>query len=333
MTGHSRKKRTNLRDVARVAGVSVATVSRVLNTPDVVNAKTRQKVENIIAELGFVRNAAARSINSGRTKIVGALVPTLASDIFALTLAAIEDQLAALGLSLVVATTKENSEVEARKAQELLEIGVEGLLLTGRCHSDELHDLVQRMGTPAIAMSCYDAGYHLPTIGYDNQNAARQAAAYLQKTGHRRVAFVHGPAAMNDRTQARIAGVQAENLDVTCFETEFTAQGGHAAARRALGHSVPFDAFLCASDVLAYGVIAALQSKGVAVPRDASVVGMQDLPGARVTLPKLTTVCIPAQEMGRRAAQALANWIEQDQRPAPLCLPTELILRDSVRLR
>ena len=325
------KKRANLRDVAKAAGVSVATASRVLNTPAKVNEETRARVEAVIAELGFVRSAAARAINTGRTKMLGALIPTLDSDIFAQTINAIENRLAELGFSLVVATTDDNRETETRKAQELLDIGVEGLFLSGIAHDEALHALIDRTKVPAIVISYYDEAYHLPTIGYDNERAAAAAVNYLLSLGHKDIAVVHGPAENNDRTRARLAGISTDSSDrsLTYFETDLSIEGGAQAVRQSFANNRRFDAFLCLSDVLAFGVIFEFQRAGLVIPEAVSVLGIQDLPGARVMTPRLSTIRLPAQEMGAKAAKALAHWVETGERPAPESLAFELVPRKS----
>lgn len=328
-----RKRKSNLRDVAREAGVSVATVSRVLNAPDIVNAKTRARVEAVIANLGFVRSAAARNINTGRSKIIGALVPTLDSDIFALTLDAMESSLTEYGLSLVVATTDDDADIELEKARALLDIGVEGLIISGVTHNDALHALIRRTQVPTIAISYYDSDYHLPTIGYDNRNAAHQAFEHLVSLGHQKIALVHGPAAVNDRTRKRMEAAKDFDVDVSHFETELSVKGGNDITTAILEQNQHFDAFLCLSDVLAFGVMFALQRFGLHVPLDTSVMGIHDLPSSSVTYPALTTIRLPAQDMGRQAARAIAGWVENDVRPNSICLPTEQKIRESTAPR
>lgn len=326
------KRRANLRDVARLAGVSVATVSRVLNTPSLVHLKTRTRVEAVIEELGFVRNAAARAINSGRTRILGALIPTLDSDIFALTISAIEKRLVDLGFSLVVATTDDDLHTEARKAQELLDNGVEGFFLTGTSHCDPLYKIIERSRVPTVAISCFDPSFRLPTIGYDNHYAATLAYEYLVSMGHQRIAVVHGSAADNDRTSSRleaIASLRADRLH-GLYETEFSVAGGAAAARRVLQASQRYTALLCLSDVLAFGALHELHREGLAVPDDMSVMGIHDLPAAKETFPRLTTVHLPVDEMGNRAAEALARWVVENQRPDPFLINSHISKRETV---
>ena len=329
------KKRANLRDVARLAGVSVATVSRVMNTPGLVQAKTRARVEAVIEEVGFVRSAAARAINSGRTRILGALVPTLNNDIFAMTLNAMENRLVELGYLLVVATTDEDPEKEANKVRDLLDNGVEGLVLTGTTHSDALYAMLDRWRVPAVVISCFDPGFRLPTIGYDNDQAARLAYAHLAELGHQRIAIIHGPAAFNDRTVARLDAVAAlrEGRDHSMFETELSIEGGALAARNILRDGTEFDALLCLSDVLAFGALNELQRAGIKVPQDISVMGIQDLPASQHTYPRLTTIHLPVQKMGRQAAESLANWVADTAQPDPIEIPSSIVIRETVARR
>ena len=330
-----KKKRPNLRDVSRAAEVSVATVSRVLNTPEVVNKDTRSRVEAVIEELGFVRSAAAFAINSGRTRLLGALIPNLESDIFSLTVSSIEQTLVEHGFSLIVATTDDDPDKEARKAQELLDVGVEGIFVTGLDHGDALYALLHRTRVPTVAISFYDAAYHLPTIGYDNRAAADLACAHLIELGHKRVAVVHGPLAGNDRTLARVDGARAGLADKTCglYETELSVEGGVNAVRRIMRHTLRCDAIFCLSDVIAFGVLNELLRLGVSVPNDMSVISIHDLPAAEYTVPPLTTVHLPARQMGCKAAESLAAWVEHDVRPPPLHLASRLIVRGSTRRR
>ena len=325
------KKRSNLRDVAKAAGVSIATVSRVLNEPGVVKKDTLEKVQAAISELKFVPSAAARAINSGRTRFVGALVPTLDNAIFARFLAALERTLSEHQLSLVVATTDSDLDVEAIKAKELVDIGAEGLIITGATHSSELHELIDRTMLPTIITSYYDGTNQLPTIGYDNAAAAQIALEHLIDLGHHHIAVVHGPIYNNDRTRARLFGLQKLNWDgeLTNYETEISLAGGSGVGAQIGSSSKKLDAILCLSDVVALGVLFGLQSKNVRVPDDISLIGIDDLPSSAVTVPSLTTVHLPVSQMGERTAVALAHWISEQKVPKAVRLEAELVVRKS----
>ena len=327
------KKRANLRDVAKAAGVSVATVSRVLNEPAVVKKDTLQKVQAAIAELKFVPSAAARAINSGRTRFVGALVPTLDNAIFARFLAALERRLSDHQLSLVVATTEARPEIEAAKAKSLVDIGAEGLIITGVTHSLAFRDLIERTMLPTIITSFFDTKNPLPTIGYDNAAAAQLALQHLAELGHRDIAVVHGPVNDNDRTRARLAGLKALSFagKLSTFETKISHQGGADVAKHIGSLDTKPDAILCLSDVVALGVLLGLQAQEIAVPDQISMVGVDDLPTSAVTVPPLTSVHLPVSQMGERAADALAHWITTQQVPNSVKLDAHLVVRNSTK--
>lgn len=322
------KKRPNLRDVARASGVSVATVSRVLNTPDLVSTTTRETVQAAIDALHFVPSAAARSINSGRTHVVGALVPTLDNAIFSRFLGALEAKLSAHGLSLVVATTDSDPIIEAQKAQRLIDIGAEALIVSGVTHSPDFDQLIARTRMPTVATSFYEAGYRYPTIGYDNAAASRKALDFLLSKGHQHIAVLHGPTEHHDRTRARLSGLHGQG-ELYNFETDISLAGAGRAVDALFQSSPHITAMLCLSDVLALGALFELQRCNVQVPNDMSLIGVDDLPSSASAFPSITTVHLPAVEMGVRTADAVANWVHKQIIPESYLIDTTLIVRQS----
>ncbi|WP_415919514.1 LacI family DNA-binding transcriptional regulator [Tateyamaria sp. SN6-1] len=321
-----------MRDVARQAGVSVATVSRVLNGTSPVAAATRERVEAAVDALRFVPSPLARAINSGRTHIVGALVPTLDHAIFARYLNALEEELNTCGLSLIVATTGGDPAVEIRRAEELMNLGVEGLIVSGVHHGPDFSHRVQRRGLPVIATSYFAPGHEFPTIGYDNAEIARMALDHLTDLGHRNIAVLHGPVDTNDRTLARIETLRAHAPAHTVFVERALLYDEAAHSVQELVRSVDgLTALLCVSDVLALGALFGLQSMGVAVPDSISVIGMEDLPASSTTSPALTSISLPLDDMGRETARALHHWIEHGARPEAIKLPSQLVVRSTTR--
>ena len=333
MKNRINKKRANLRDVAKTAGVSVATVSRVLNTPNAVSDETRSRVQEVIDMLHFVPSAAARAINSGRTRVVGALVPTLDNAIFSRFLAALEKQLATHDLSLVVATTKGDPEIETAKARGLIDIGAEALVVSGITHSPDFDKLIEKTRLPVIATSYFEKNYHLPTVGYDNASASRIALDFLLAAGHGKIAVVHGPVKNNDRTQARLSGLKNPDLkhSLQMFEVDISVEGGCAATRSLLESDTRFTAILCFSDVLAVGALFELQRHRIKVPDEMSLVGIDDLPFSSCTFPEITTVHLPVARMGESTAQAVVQWLDSQVAPKSVLLEAELIVRNSTR--
>lgn len=331
MSRSADKKRANHKDVARLSGVSVATVSRVLNMPEKVSESTRSRVLAAIDELHFMPSAAAQAINSGRTRMVGALIPTFDNSIFTRFLGGLENRLAELGLSLVVAATEWDIEVEAKKAQELVGIGVEGLIVSGMTRSEGFQRLISRARLPTVAISCFDDKYHLPTVGYDNREATNIAMSYLCELGHRKIAIIHGPSHNNDRIQTRIKAVKEfqSRAELGLFEADIEARGGCRAVAQMLESRTNFSAILSFSDVQATGAIFELQRSGIDVPGEMSVIGMEDLPSSAFTFPTLTTVRLPVVQMGLQAANTLGNWVEHHDVPNSIRLPVELVVRNS----
>ena len=330
MAGAPERRRATLRDVAQKAGVSTATVSRVVNCNALVSEGTRARVQAAIDALHFVPSAAARAINSGRTHVVGALVPTLDNAIFSRFLDALEEELAGYGLSLVVATAKDDIDREAERAKGLVDIGVEGLIVSGVTHSPVLDALIVKRELPVVATSYFDPSYHLPTIGYDNESAARSALGLLLENGHRSIAVYHGPRTGNDRTRARLKAFRNDpQCEFRYCAMPLDVSAASDAARRDFAEPSGTTAVLALSDVLAQGALFGLQALGISVPGEVSVVGIDDLPSSAATTPALTTVHLPVREMGQKAAAALAKWVEDGVRPSPERLETKVMRASS----
>jgi len=332
MTNAPRSKRANLRDVASLAGVSVATVSRVLNTPGKVSPATRQRVQAVITDLKFVPSAAARAINSGRTRMVAALLPTLDNAIYARAVNGLEAQLAEKDMSLLVAQTGDDLAHELTRARQLVEIGAEALILAGVTHDPGLYELIARTGIPVATISYFDADNQLPTVGYDNWEVAELAAGHLADLGHRNIAVFHGPLEINDRMRRRKAALEASDLGLTFtyVPTRISMEGGCHAVEQAFANGTQgITGILCFSDVIAHGALGALQRLKITVPGDISVMGIEDLPGSKFTHPPLTSVRLGVERMGIEAAEAVCQWLETGTPPTPVYLPVELIKRAS----
>ncbi len=325
------KKRSNLRDVANRSGVSVATVSRVLNSPGKVANETRRRVELAIAELKFVPSAAARAINRGRTSMVAALLPTLDNAIYARVVDGLEARLVEDQLSLIVAQTGDDPDVELSRARHMVNIGAEAMIVVGVNHHPELFELLDHTQIPTVAISYFDEASDLPTIGYDNWEAASIAAQHLVDLGHCKIAVLHGPISTNDRMRQRKQALQESDFDAdfSFFEVSLSMEGGQHGVDLALKDPVQPTAILCFSDVIAHGALHKLHRLDVSVPGDVSLIGMEDLPASSLTQPALTSVHLSVEKMGALAAEAVSNWLQNDVRPAPINLPIRLVKRET----
>ncbi len=307
-TNFRRKGRATIIDVGRVAGVSDATVSRALNKPDTVSEATRQRIDAAIIETGYVPNPVAKAMVSGRTYTVGALVPTLDHAIFSKFLNALEAELSTNGYGLVVAVTKGDPLREVEKAKKLLSMGVEGLIVSGLSHNEELVAQARRSTIPLVATSYFQPDSHIPAVGYDNETAAVLAAEHLIALGHEKIAVVHGPIRDNDRTRSRVRALKALPQPVTFFYHESSLD--YAGGREAVENLPPeVTAILCLSDVLAMGALFKLQDLGVKVPDQLSVMGFDNMAASEFTSPTLTTIKLPITEMGTRTARAICEHL------------------------
>src|SRR5271168_2321536 len=328
MAGAKRRKQkrvaaaVRLSDVAEQAGCSTATVSRVLNKPDGVNRELRLRVDTAVRELGYLRNGAARALRSRRTRTIGAVVPTLDHAIYARLLAALQGFTSEHGYSLLVTTSNFRVDQELRQARLLVERGAEGLVLVGHSHSPDLYAALERHGIPCVNTYSYLPDSRHASIGFDNRAASRQMTEYLLDLGHRDFALIVGYRKDNDRVKDRvdgaleaIAGRGISTAHTLIVEEPYSIEGGREGLRRVMASHRP-TALICGSDVLAFGAIIECDSKGIAVPRELSVAGFDDLEFAAHLRPPLTTIRVPATEMGRRAGEfLLAKIVGQPHAP------------------
>ena len=324
--------RHGVRSIALATGLSVATVSRVLNGSAHVKALTRDRVIAAVQSLGYAPNPAARALATKRTRTVGAIVPTLAHSIFARFLNAVELELAAHGYALIIATSDGEPERETTRARELLDLGAEALILSGLDHQDDLLDMIAARSIPTICTSIYHQTAPLPTIGYDNEQLGRDAITYLQDLGHRRIAVIHGPLANNDRTQLRRRGIETacrKGTVIAFHETDLDVAGGSRIALYLLGRTTRPTAVLSASDVLALGVLFEAARQGIDVPGSLSVMGFDDLEWAEYSQPPLTTIRLPTVEMGEETARSIIGHLDQGSELVGKKLDARMVTRHS----
>ena len=317
-------------DVARHAGVSTATVSRVLNGSPLVRGEVRARVEVSIAALGYLPHAGARSLARRRSGTLGAVVPTLENAIFAAGLNAFEAEAREAGYGLVISVSNYDPAQEVAAIRQMVARGVEGLLLVGNDRAEEARDLLAAAGTSHACAWAYDEDAAGPNVGFDNATAMAKVADHLVGLGRRRIAMLAGVQEGNDRARARLEGLQAR-LDahglapVAVAETRYSIGRAKEAARSLIAARP--DSLVCGNDVIAYGVLSAARGAGLSVPDDLAVTGFDDLPLSAEIAPALTTVHVPARRMGRRAATALIAAAAGGPRVTPTRLETHLVVR------
>lgn len=306
--------------VARLAGVSPATVSRCLNHPDLVSPATRKRVDTAIRKSGYIRNRAARTIHGRRSGTIGIVVPTVDYSIFAEAVQAFNDAVSESGFTLLLASHGYDLDVEYEVIRKLLEHRVDGIALTGLDHGAESFRLIEMQNVPAVAIWNYAEDSPLSCIGADNREAGRRAAEHLLMLGHRRIGTVFPDTGENDRARARLAAV-TDALTAAGIQTP-PAWRAHSPYDASRSKQVCLDllnrrdrptALLCGNDIIAHGALYAAAKLGLAVPRDLSVMGIGDFRGSAEMEPGLTTIRIPARRIGRSAGRHLVAAIGRDQ--------------------
>ncbi|MFY0594800.1 MAG: LacI family DNA-binding transcriptional regulator [Cognatishimia sp.] len=335
-------KNARIQDVARVAGVSTATVSRALSNPDLLAKPTRDAVFEAIEQTGYRVNQAARNLRKQQSGAILILVPNLGNPFFSQILAGINSVLADSDFSVLIADSSEKRQ-KGKLAEFLLDSRVDGMIsLDGDLTVNELKRFDQGAGANRIVFACEwvpDGDY--PSVRVDNAMGAQLAVRHLYDLGHRKIAHVTGPES-NVLTAERRAGMMEERQRLE-LETrpewvirgDFSVQSGLDAAQKILAMPDRPTAVFCASDEVAFGLVSGLESIGIHVPKDISVVGFDDIELAQVFVPKLTTIRQDRQSIGARAAEMLLERLTQTSKSVratgnqPEVLGVELVSRES----
>lgn len=318
-----------IRDVARAAGVSQATVSRALSTPDLVRPGTRARVEAVARELGYRPNRAARGLITGRTGNLGLIVPDLANPFFAAVVKGVQAAARAADHSVFIADTDEEAGAEADLLRALSK-QVDGLILCSpRAPDEELAGV----GSDTTVVLMNRMSGDRPSVTVDNADGMRQALEHLVALGHHRIAFVAGPRTSWSNTQ-RETGLsrtaEAGGVDLVRighFPPQF--EGGVAAADLVVASGAT--AVIAYNDLVALGLLSRLGARGIPVPSAMSVVGCDDIGMSAMSHPSLTTVSVPKRSAGRATVGLLLSMLEAgaDAGPVHRELPTQLIVRDT----
>ncbi|NOJ50089.1 LacI family DNA-binding transcriptional regulator [Bradyrhizobium archetypum] len=333
--GRSRP-RVKIEDVAREANVSPATVSRVLNHPGIVRPELRDKVMRFITDLSYTPDSAARALKSGRMRTIGAIVPTLGLGIFAESVEALQNRLSESGYTLFIANSQYDQRRELQEMQSLIERGIDGIVLVGGSHGRELRTLVEQTGVPVITTYVSKAGGGIPAIGIDNERATREMTEFLLGLGHVRFGAIANILPSNDRSRARLDGIQRALSEAgirlepsQVIRADHSLAQGRKALRQLLTDHPGTTAVICTTDTLAIGAMTEARKMGLNVPRAVSITGFDDVELAAQVDPPLTTISIPAAEIGRGAADYLISAIAGRPVPKSVLLPYRLVVRSS----
>jgi LacI family transcriptional regulator len=329
---------TSIRDVARRAGVSLGTVSNVLNRPDQVGAVSREKVLAAITELGFVRNESARQLRAGTSRTLGLVVLDISNPFFTDVARGVEDVANAAGLAVILCNSDDRPEKEAAYLDLLAEQRVQGVLITPTADLSPHLDAMRRRGTPVVLVDRRAPAPGQCSVAVDDVLGGRLAADHLVERGHRRIAFVGGSSGL-PQIEERHAGVAAAVREqwgsedaLTVFSPPtLTVETGREAAAQIIGMPAAQrpTAVICANDLLALGVLQEMTRHGVRVPEECAIVGYDDIDFAAAAAVPLTSVRKPRRELGRRAAQLLLDESAEGHVHEQPVFPPVLVVRES----
>jgi len=322
-------------DVAEEAGVSTASVSRVLNAPDKTKEKTRNAVQDAVKKLGYIPNGAARALSSRNSRVIGAIIPTIDNSIFAMGIQALQTYLQKRGYHLLLGASNYDPEQEYQLCKNYLVQQVAGIIMMGNTHVPECTTMLDKEHTPFVNTGTYskDGNY---CVGFDNEKAAAKAAKFLLDLGHREFAMIAGITKDNDRAAERVKGVSRElgRHGVVLpknriLERRYEIEEGAAAFRRLMQTDNPPTAIICGNDVLGFGAILESNKIGVKIPDHVSVMGFDDLVLSKHLSPSLSTIQIPTEEMWCRAADTLLALLDDAEAPKAIEIDVSLVVRES----
>lgn len=327
----------NIFDVAKRAGVSIATVSRVLSRPDAVAPATRRRVMQAVTHLGYATNAAGKHLRTQKSDKILVTVPDISNPFYSRVLQSIEENAQREGYSVLLADTQHDLKREERYTLMLRRRDAEGLIVLGQGLPDVAMAISRETsGIAHIVGACeFDSRVNIPRVHIDNHAAARDAIEHLYSLGHRRIGLITGPsnsALSRDRLEGATARarVQRAEKDLLVARGDFSLVSGEKAAEQLLARADRPSAIICFNDQMAIGAMDVLRRCGLGVPDEVSVVGFDDIPFARYTVPPLTTISQPVREIGQETVRLLLGIVRGHTRSAvSVVLPHRLVVRDS----
>jgi LacI family repressor for deo operon, udp, cdd, tsx, nupC, and nupG len=327
---------SNIYEVAKRAGVSTATVSRVLSRPSVVAPGTRRKVLQAVERLGYAPNSAAKNLRTLRSGKLLVTVPDISNPFFSLILQGIEEAAHRAGYAVLLGDTQHNKKREERYALMLKRKEADGLIFLGHRLPREAASLVRAASprcAPVVNGCEFSPRLGVPSVHIDNAKAAYEALDHLYSLGHRRIGAITGPLVSplsRDRLRGATSRAKAADAipDLVVLHGDFSIESGVAAAEQLLSKKNPPTAVFCFNDEMAMGVVETARQRGLRVPEDLSVVGFDDIRFARYMDPPLTTIAQPMREIGEGTVRLLLDILRGNAiAPVSVTLPHKLVIR------
>ena len=324
-----------LTDVALLAGVSPATVSRAINQPAIVNAKTLERIQQAIQQIGYETNTAGRNLRLRRSDALLVMISNTPSRFFSQILMGMEAKASEAGYNVLVSNTQDNPERGRRLYASIQQSLADGILTFGGHNQNQtLRDLIRNHPIPIVGVNEHLEDLPVPVTTVDNLNTSREIVRHLLELGHQKIGHVTGTTTLSsgkDRLEGFLRGLQEVRLTPTWIcHKHYNVESGREAAEEWLRLPERPTAVFCSCDETAFGFIAALRRKEIQVPEDVSVVGFDDIPLADHYCPALTTVRQPHRELGATAVRMLLERIHDVEAPIPnQLLEGKLIVRES----
>jgi LacI family transcriptional regulator len=321
-----------IRDVAELASVSVATVSRVLNGDPNVDGELRERVRAAVAQLRYRPNRLARNLRRQQMDAIGIVVPDIENPHFAETVRIIEVHALAHGYRVLVCNTDEESDRQAACLRMLADERVSGIVLSPSDPAGSI-DHLRDLGIPVVAIDRALKHAATDAVVADNVPAVRAATQRLIDAGHRNIAFLGGLSEVetgSERQEGYLAAIEGAGLRPVLASGGFRIDAAHAAVTELLSHAEPVSALVVANNLMALGALSAVRDAGLGIPEDISVIAVDNPPWAELLDPPLTVLGQPIREMATRAIELLLRRLAGEQfPPVRLVLPLELIVRRS----
>ncbi|SET17653.1 transcriptional regulator, LacI family [Oceanobacillus limi] len=327
-----------IKDVAKKANVSIATVSRIVNNKPGYSKETEKKVLEVIEELGYHPNAIARGLISKRSHTIGVLVPKLSSMLMSEFISGIENIAHQFGSSVIICHTESNGKKTMQYLELLREKQIDGIIFSSEVLTEEYYQFMKKMDVPIVLLSTVSFDYPVPYVRVDDQHAAYTATEYLIKKGHRNIGMISGTKEDVVAGQPRIDGftqaMDRNKLPVTnniVAAPGFGYEDGKEAFKQLITQNPDVTAVFAASDELALGVISTAYQMDIKIPDDLSVIGYDNVSLAEMSIPPLTSVGQPLSTMGEKATEMIFEMINTNQSVESRIFPHEIVERQSVK--
>ncbi|UOF88676.1 LacI family transcriptional regulator [Fodinisporobacter ferrooxydans] len=327
-----------INDIARLAGVSKATVSRVINNGKTVDPKLRDNVLSVIEQVNYRPSALARGLVKNESNLIGIIVPEIANIVFGVMLEGVSKVAEIYGYDIMLSLTEKSTKKEIHYLNLHRDKQVDGIILSSRSLKKEHIEIIERFEIPCVLIGQKSSVPGIPSVHLDNFSASYEAVKTLIRFGHRKIAMIRAPLDDGESGDERFRGYATALADEGIqFEddwisvSDFSAAEGYVAMKQIIESGFQPTALFAASDKIALGAMNYLQDQGYMIPRDISIFGFDDMDVTELVRPKLSTVHYSSIEMGMTAFRNLIKLIKKEEIPAQHTnVPHQIILRDSV---